>query len=527
MTKAKGAPSNRFNLKYVPNPAQERFSEAISGGAKVVLFLGGRRAGKSVGGIAECIKQVYHYKSKPKLGWIISPTYPMSTTPEAIFKKLVYTDQGSLVLNHRVGDRAYLMKPTADAPRTPFRVEFKSATEPDRLRGSSLSFVLMDEGAMMSQETFRILLACVLDADGLIMITTTPRGKNWLYHDVYLRSLKDPRYATIKTRTDENIYLDKSDVEELRKTYSLGSESWAKQEIEAEFQSFEGMVFTHFDTGSHVIAEKQIPEKSEVICGIDWGWNDPFVCVWLTKLDGVWVCLDEYYKPKGLFRDHADYILNHPLHSKVKRYWCDPSGLQSRKELVELGVKPMFPARKRASKKPTSWPVDRARLINSLFASRMKSPFDETKPIPGLVYFDTIQMGLRETMGLCFRRFSETKTDESGNITGIVVTDKEGRELDKNATEQLEDRNNHFIDALGYAIYSEEGGMLHPPHYKDEGGRVISIEPKDKKEEIKEIYQFYRDLKNPLKNPKPRRVIDPFDTLGGLEDQKRFDAGLE
>lgn len=505
-------PAQKFFINYDPNDAQIQMAEAIKNGAKVILFVGGIRSGKTVGGVAECLKQIYQYKKKPRLGYIVSPTYPMSWIPDRIFKTLSQTNAGSLIAHEAKGDRYYEMRPTADDPDHFFRVEIKSADNPDSLRGSSLAFILLDEAAMMSPDTFTICQGRVLDSDGIIIITTTPRGKNWVYDKVYRKSLDDPRYVVIKAKTSDNKYLNPELVKELYGDYKEQSGRLVAQELNAEFISFEGQVFTNFDPSKHVIREQSIPDSAKIVCGVDWGFNDPFVCVWLAKHDGCWIVLDEYYKSRTPLGDHAAYIKNHWLYSRIDRIWVDPSRIAERQEFERIhGIKKCFKARRPDQATKLKWPVDRARLINRLMGMSLHSPFDEKKNIPGLVYFDTVRHGVQETMNLAYKLVGEETKD------GIRVTDLEGKEVQKNATEELVDFNNHFIDALGYALYSEvrtySGAK---PHYFDPAlGKVVELEtpptPKERLRAELDAWNRHLDEKKKLIQPTPP---ESFDTLG-------------
>lgn len=473
---AKPAPkAQKFSIHYAPNPAQRKMAQAIEEGAKVVLFVGGIRSGKSWGAVAECLKQFYKYKKRPKLGWVVSPTHTMQPPVEDIFKKMVYSDQGSLVISHSKADRAYLLRPSPDDPRTPIRIEFKTATEPDRLRGASVGVIVLDEAAYMNPEVFKICLGRVMDNDGVIIIATTPRGKNWVYHDVHMRSHHDDLYKSIRGASADNPYISSESVERKRQELSHSSQL-VRQELEGEFTSFDGLVFTHYDPGTHTIASPDIKDTTQVVCGVDWGYNDPFVCVWCAKVDGVWVVLDEYYRTQTLLADHAEYIKRHPLFTKVRRFWCDPSALQERREFHKLGVK-VVPARRPDGNRSASWPVMRARKMNELFARRLKNPFGDGT-VPGLVFTENVQQGVREFSSLAYHRFSENTRDEAGVVTGVRVTDREGSELPRNAGEQLEDKDNHVVDALGYAIFSEERSTGGHVHYRDERSNSVVVQTK-------------------------------------------------
>jgi hypothetical protein len=485
--------SQRFSINYVPNVPQEKFAAAIAGGARIVLFLGGIRSGKTVAGIAESLKQIYKYDAKPRLGWIVSPTYPMSLVPERIFRGMCISNSGSLVARERKGERAFEMRPTAKTNGDLYRVEFKTAEEPDRLRGASISWCMLDEAAMMDPEIFDIMQGRVMDNGGLIMLTTTPRGKNWLYDKVYLPSLNDPRYAVIKCRTQDNTYLPKEEADRLYKTYSAGSAQLAKREMDAEFTSLDGMVFDRFVPSTHTVDGGILGRPDEVFCGIDFGTNDPTVCVWVGRFGTRYVLLDEYYRSAGLMRDHAEYILNHPLSSQVRVYWADPSGKQERMEMAAAGLRTL-PARRPKHSPKTSWPVMRARLMNQMFGTSVEWAQGQWAPM--LTLSHNMRYGTHEFLNLAYERFSEITE------TGQIVYKHGGDIVQQNATEKLVDANNHVVDAAGYAIFSEcrtTGGW--EPHGVGLDGSPEAVGPTNQTP----VERHLEEMRNALKIVEERR----------------------
>ena len=82
-----GEAADSVTIKYNPHPKQVLFGEAIRKGAKVVMFLAGIRAGKTLGGIHECLKQVYKYQKMPNLGYVVTPTVNMGRVPRRMFQQ--------------------------------------------------------------------------------------------------------------------------------------------------------------------------------------------------------------------------------------------------------------------------------------------------------------------------------------------------------------------------------------------------------------------------------------------------------
>lgn len=517
-------PSNKIHIPYdYASDLQKQMSEAIAGGAKVILAVCGIRGGKTYGALMEGLKQIYTYQREPALGWIISPTFPMSMVAERLWREKIarLPDGRSLIMREERGKRAFLMYPPPKlAKKIPYyRVEIKSADDPDHLRGFSVAWAILDEGAMMKPAVLDVVKGRVMDNDGIIIIATTPRGKNWVYHEVYLKSLTNPRYAVIRGRTADNKYLTPELVEELHNEYAAKGSKLAQQEMDGQFCDFEGLVFDQFRHGEHILSSRtEISDNTPVVCGIDFGYNDPFVCVWLGKIDGVWVVLDEYYKPHGLLKDHFAFIKGHRYAPQVKRYWADPSALQERKELLALGLQTMPARRPDKLAQKVKWDVARARLINNLFAGRMKSPWKLEGHVPALMFMDTVTHGVREISSLCYKNTLSMGEDPTTGAVRLTVVDATGSEVERNAKEEIIDKDNHFVDALGYALFSEIrtlGGNFKPHYSDDSSGKIVEQNIPTPEQRLEEELRGKFEYLDEQRKKKPGH-FDPYDTLGGF-----------
>ena len=405
-----------LTLKYKPSAPQKAFGDLIASGKKVILFNGGRQGGKTFAGAKESLKQIYKYLRKPQLGWIISPTYPMSLVVERAFEDAAgFVENGGLILKKMKGRRAYLMHPPAGS-REPFLIEIKTAENPDRLRGAAPGFIWMDEAAMYSEEVYKILLGTILVSKGIIFMTTTPRGHNWFYR-LFCESEKNPMIGAVRGKSVDNEHLGS---EELALMKGQLSEDFAKQELEAEFVSFDGLVYRGFNFSKHVIPTlMQLPPGAEVINGIDNGYGDPFVCLWVAKHQGKFYVIDEYYEKGRTLDGVARTIKSRNWDRHVIRRWADPSGAQERAELDKFGIS-TYPAR------------------NDIFSgiNCVERMFEQGRLYIGQNCVNTL-----------------------AEIAQYHYSAKEGH----NSGEKPVDAFNHAMDALRYAIFSEsEFSMAHP-----------------------------------------------------------------
>lgn len=107
---------------------------------------------------------------------------------------------------------------------------FRSADDPDKLRGPNLGWFAIDEAAMVPEETWDVMLGRLRLAPGRGWVTTTPRGQNWIY-DLWATEPREG-YRMVQARTRDNHYLPVGFVESLEAKYSS---AYAAQELDGEF----------------------------------------------------------------------------------------------------------------------------------------------------------------------------------------------------------------------------------------------------------------------------------------------------
>lgn len=112
-------------------------------------------------------------------------------------------------------------------------VLFRSADNPDRLRGPNLGWFWIDEAAMVLPLAFQILLGRLRLDPGEAWGTTTPRGKNWVWKVLAQKALAgDPRFKLVRASSRSNPFLPADFVPTLLEAYD---HDFAQQEIEGEF----------------------------------------------------------------------------------------------------------------------------------------------------------------------------------------------------------------------------------------------------------------------------------------------------
>ena len=245
---------------------------------RFVCLCAGRQYGKSTTGCYACLMRIYGGKCTQGVGWIIAPTYPMSEQLQYRFESIA----GPLVLEKRRGNTpVYFLEP-APGMDQPYRVEIKTAENPDRLRGPTLDWVWLDESRNMVPDVWPIIIPTVAVSRGPIMTTTTPAGQDWVYKTFEVPAVEgNPDFGHVRRGSSEANHFNERDLAIMR---AQMSEDMAKQELDAEIISFSGLVYTNFNPKIHIVDPvEEIPQGAEVVGGIDFGWDDPFVHLWVMK----------------------------------------------------------------------------------------------------------------------------------------------------------------------------------------------------------------------------------------------------
>ena len=201
-----------------PHPVQRAF---LCDDSRVRLFVGGIGSGKTWAGAIEVIRQPAGTRVM-----VVAPTYRV--LKDATLPAFMEAAR-PLVQSHK---RAELVTELVNGTE----VLWRTATEPDRLRGPNLGAIWIDEAAMFkSAEAFEILVGRLRLAPGRLWCTTTPKGFNWL-HDLAQDSEVGVHHAS--TRDNAALPSDFYDFVGGRYTTEL-----AEQELEGRFVDLSGGLF--------------------------------------------------------------------------------------------------------------------------------------------------------------------------------------------------------------------------------------------------------------------------------------------
>lgn len=127
------------------------------------------------------------------------------------------------------------------------RCEFKSADQPDNLRGEGVDKLIVDEGPEVSEYAYQNALRPTLtdSVHSRMIAIGTPKGRGWFFRLWQRGNSPDwPDYESFRAPTTDNPFINRDDVEEARR--SLPDRVF-RQEYLAEFIDETGGVFERLD----------------------------------------------------------------------------------------------------------------------------------------------------------------------------------------------------------------------------------------------------------------------------------------
>jgi len=237
--------------------------------------------------------------------------------------------------------------------------------------------------------------------------------------------------------TDEVFYADLNDNrmsrnghipdEEIDMMIAEWPEEVRETRIKGHFAAFFGAVYKTFNRAIHVCKPFEIPADWPRYRVIDWGFNNPFCCLWMARSpDRVWYVYREHYKAQQTLAYHAACIKKISAKERYRVTWADHDA-QDRHEFVQLGIKTM------PAKKDVHLGVEAVQAALKVQANGK----------PRLVIFNTCKKTAREMPGY--------KWAEGSDI--------------KDAKDEPLQLNDHTCDCVRYGIY----GVEHKGYF---GGRV-------------------------------------------------------
>ena len=295
-------------------------------------------------------------------------------------------------------------------------IRMGSINQVDSVVGRSYDLIIFDEAALVDgRDAFNVALRPTLDKDNSKAIfISTPRGRNNYFAEFYYRGFTDefPEWASIKATWHENPRVSEEDIKEARKTMS---ESEFAQEYMADFNVYEGQIWSFNHESQIADLDNFDTSKMDVFAGLDVGYKDPTAfCVIAYDWDEKkYYVLDEYLDSERTTEQHAAQIRKMVDKYNIDWIYIDSAAQQTR--------------------------FDFAQNYDITTVNAKKSVLDGIGHVAGIVDNDDlyVNQGCREVL-MCLDQY---QWDPNPNLM---------KERPKH------DGASHMADAIRYALYTFE-----------------------------------------------------------------------
>lgn len=233
---------------YVPHLWQSLF-HTMRHDDKLCRFrhlVAGRRGGKTLSAAWETLYYLLHPyafyqdaphmpgKDGPLLVWVLTRDYPAGQPALFTFRECLK----QAGLEPGIDYKEHKTNRWFEFENGSF-LAFKTADQPDSLRGAGLNILWLDEAAFIaSREAYDVVAPALGDKLGSVICTTTPSGKNWYYDEWWNdEALVDPDVGRVEYWSIDNPYFAESEWRRFQRTYHP---LLFKQEFCAAFDSMAG-----------------------------------------------------------------------------------------------------------------------------------------------------------------------------------------------------------------------------------------------------------------------------------------------
>lgn len=228
---------------------------------RYVAFVAGRNSGKTYGGAVRALRLLS--LNPGRLGLIAAPDFPMlEFGAKRAFLERLRMQRYRFEVHQQRG------VVTITAP-IEAEVRFATLENESRVRGPNYAWAWIDEVEYVTDRTiWSALKGAIRDGDNpSLFVTSTPKGRRIVWDEWVANPT--PQHVLYKATTRDNPYIDADDY-----IAGLGySGRFAAQEIEAEFVSFDGMVYPGFDRNRNVVAADVTGWRTVV--AVDVGTRNP------------------------------------------------------------------------------------------------------------------------------------------------------------------------------------------------------------------------------------------------------------
>lgn len=246
----------------------------------------GRRFGKTV---LACVILFYHALKNPGIYWYVAPTYGQA-------KELAWD-----ILLKMIPAELLAKKPHESELKFTLKngatIHLKGADNPDTLVGRGLKGLVIDEVAKIRNHKRvweEILRPALSDYLGFCIFISTPKGKDYFWELWLKGQRKEDDFESWQFKTADNPHIPRS---EIKAAQAVMNETYFRQEFEASFEDFTGLIWPEFEQKIHVIDEIPIPNWYETIASLDVALSGTTAALKAAiDDDGTLYIVKEYYE---------------------------------------------------------------------------------------------------------------------------------------------------------------------------------------------------------------------------------------
>lgn len=229
-------------------------------GCRFIVAACGTKFGKTFGCSVRLILEAWN--NKDSLNWWVAPTFAQAKSAYSTIKKMLPKE---FYKEYKADLKLEILEPDGSVRST---IEFKSADNPDSLRGFGVNFVVMDEAARSPYESFVSILTTLTQTMGRGMFISTPKGRGYFY-DIFQRGElhrdEFPEWWSMRLPTWLNPHVKEDAIRQLK---SILPEDTFRQEVAAQFLLDSAGVFRGTAGCVKGVLEKYNP-KCRYVMGVD------------------------------------------------------------------------------------------------------------------------------------------------------------------------------------------------------------------------------------------------------------------
>lgn len=428
---------------YRPHAKQLLFHKST---AKIRLFIGGNRSGKTVGGATESVqyaRREHAFKTipwnEPIRGRIVAVDF-LNGVQKIVLPEVARWIPPSMLKNGSWEDSYAKQERTLYLEDGGF-IEFMSYDqELDKFAGTSRHFTWFDEEP--PEDIYKECMARLIDTGGHAWLTMTPvEGMTWVFDQIYEKRFIDPNIYVVEVDMTENPVLGKAEIDAYVGTLN---EDEVEARMHGKFVRRGGLIYPNFDPQINVIDPFIPPRQFMHFEAMDHGFNNPTAWLWMAvSPDGDIFVYDEHYESGQVVSYHALKV-----HEKRQSH-RDPEGI------------PIFP----------SYSIGDPSIQNTdpIGGGSVQAEYMEYG-IPIALGNNDVKTGLNRTA----RYFGNQRLPgrkektrprlyvcrncvmtlwELGRYSWAMWAQK-GTEKDKNKKEEPKKKDDHAMDALRYGVMS-------------------------------------------------------------------------